>query len=352
MIEVPEDIYSDVIKPLSTAPETEYLISEKFFADIQEFRRYDYRKTGFSNLDDLGSFYSGLYVLGATPSLGKTTFVNQLADNLAWYITQGEPVLLFTFEQSRFELTCKSLSRLMVQMNDDIQTRFSKALTSIKIRRGEGGDGGEKKITPDLERALMFYKKMAERKSIIECNFDTTYRVIEATVRDYMKNHTNEKPVIIIDYLQAIATEANSRITTKDAVDLNMRALKNLQREFNIVIVVISSINRANYLTPIDYESFKESGSIEYTADVVWGMQLEIISREKAFEEAQNKEIKKKRELISEALSASPRKIELKILKNRFGKKGISLFFDYYPAYELFLSRKEPEAKTKKERGY
>ena len=41
---------------------------------------------------------------------------------------------------------------------------------------------------------------------------------------------------------------------------------------------MVSSLNRLNYTMPIELESFKESGSIEYTLDVVWGLELSILS--------------------------------------------------------------------------
>ena len=61
-------------------------------------------------------------------------------------------------------------------------------------------------------------------------------------------------------------------------VDHIVRGLKKLQSDNDLVIFVVSSINRANYLSPIDFESFKESGGIEYTADVVWGLQLQVLN--------------------------------------------------------------------------
>lgn len=67
-------------------------------------------------------------------------------------------------------------------------------------------------------------------------------------------------------------------------MDSIVTALKVLQKENDLVIVVISSLNRQNYLSPVDFESFKESGGIEYTADVVWGLQLQIMRSQDMFE--------------------------------------------------------------------
>ena len=55
---------------------------------------------------------------------------------------------------------------------------------------------------------------------------------------------------------------------------------------------------RQNYLTQVDFESFKESGGIEYTADVVWGLQLEVL-HDALFNSASK--INEKRQKIKEA---------------------------------------------------
>lgn len=106
-----------------------------------------------------------------------------------------------------------------------------------------------------------------------------------------------------------------------------------MSRELDLTVFVISSVNRANYLTPIDFESLKESGSIEFTADVIWGLQLQCLNSE-IFEKQNN--IKERREKVREAKAASPRKIELLCLKNRYGIANYSAYFDYYPANDYF----------------
>ena len=91
-------------------------------------------------------------------------------------------------------------------------------------------------------------------------------------------------------------------------------------------------MNRANYLTPIDLESIKESGGIEYTADVVLGLQLQCLN-EDGFT---NYDIKKKRQKVQDAKRAKPREIQLVCLKNRFGTANFVCNFEYYPDIDLF----------------
>lgn len=292
-----------------------HYLEDIFIKDIDKFKSYKDRKTGFSNLDELtGGLYPGLYVVGAISSLGKTTFVHQIGDQLA---EQGDHVLFFSLEQSRLEMVTKSLSRITARNNRE------KAVSAIKIRAG--------KLTPEVIAAAEEYNKIADRISVIECNFDTNIYSIIGYTKDYMETY-KVKPVVIVDYLQIIPP-VDPRQSDKEKVDSIVRGLKKLQSENDLVVFVISSINRANYLTPIDFESFKESGGIEYTADVVWGLQLQILNDDLFNSE---KKIKEKREKVRQAKKAIPREIELVCLKNRYGVSSYSCGFKYDPRFDLF----------------
>lgn len=282
--------------------------------DLERFQSFKDRKTGFSNIDEITSLYPGLYVIGAISSLGKTTFAHQLGDQLA---KQGDHVLYFSLEQTRLEMVTKGLARLTAQ--NDIEN----AVSAIDIRRGN--------ITDAVKDAVRAYADFAEHETVIECSFDTTIDTITGTVKDYIKA-TGAKPVVIVDYLQIIRP-TDPKQNTKDAVDGHVRALKKLQTDNDLVLVVISSLNRQNYLTPVDFESFKESGGIEYTADVIWGLQLQIMNGD-LFDKKDK--LKEKREKVKQAKLENPRKIELVCLKNRYGKSSYSCGFNYYPQFDLF----------------
>lgn len=293
-------------------------LEDVFIKDIDKFKSYKDRKTGFSNLDELtGGLYPGLYVMGAISSLGKTTFVHQMGDQLA---AMGDHVLFFSLEQNRLEMVTKSLSRITAMRNKD---SIDKAVSAIRIRGG--------RLTPEVIAAAEEYNKIADRISVIECNFNISIYSILDYINDYMKTY-QVKPVVIVDYLQIIPP-VDPRQSDKEKVDSIVRGLKKLQSENDLVIFVISSINRTNYLTPIDFESFKESGGIEYTADVVWGLQLSVLNDD--LFNKQNK-IKEKREKVRAAKKAIPRKIELVCLKNRYGVSSYSCGFIYDPRFDLF----------------
>lgn len=289
-----------------------------FGTDLDHFQSFKDRKTGYSNIDAITSLYPGLYVIGAISSLGKTTFTHQLGDQLA---AAGDHVLYFSLEQTRLEMVSKGISRRTAQRS--YKDGFDGAVSAIDIRRGN--------ITDGVREAAKEYAKSAENESVIECSFDTTIDTITGYVLGYIKAN-DAKPVVIVDYLQIIRP-ADPRQTTKDAVDGHVRALKKLQTENDLVVIVISSLNRQNYLTPVDFESFKESGGIEYTADVIWGLQLAIMNSD-LFDKKDK--LKEKREKVKAAKLEVPRKIELVCLKNRYGKSSYSCGFNYYPQFDLF----------------
>jgi len=308
-------------------PHSVSLYLEKIFVqDIEKFKAYKDKKTGFENLDAaINGLYSGLYIVGGIPSLGKTTFVHQIADQLA---EQGEHVIYFSLEQSKFELVSKSISRMAAKLD------INRAKTALAIRNGN--------IDEHILKAIEEYNKFADRISIVEGNFTTTVNYI----RDYITRYislNNVKPFVVVDYLQIIPEEAAN--SDKQRIEFVLTELKRISRDFDVTIFVISSLNRDNYLMPISFTSFKESGGIEYTADVIFGLQLEVLN-DKIFED--NKKTKEKREKIKNALAEEPRKIELVCLKNRSGKPSFSCHFDYYPRFDLFKPNEEEQQITRR----
>ena len=305
----------------------DYVNSGIFTSDLEKFRKLPVIKTGFENLDEKQeSLYPGVYVIGATPSLGKTSFSLQMADNIA---KSGNIVLFFALEQNRLELTTKSISRLTAQ--NDTTKNHSLSTTSMNIRRGKFFTYAQEDA---YKRAVEDYKKFADRIVIIELGLDATITSITGTVEKFI-NYIGLKPVVFVDYLQIIRPEKDKQ-TTKDFVDEHMRVLKKLQSENELVMIVISSFNRTNYTSPVDYESFKETGSIEYTADVLWGMQPQIVATDELFL-SDDKKKRNKREEIDKATRAIPRLLMLKNLKNRYGQKNYSCGFIYDPRFDYFI---------------
>lgn len=291
-------------------------IKKQFAHDIENFKSGGRIQSGYANIDAITNLYPGLYVLGAISSLGKTTFIHQMCDQIA---ESGTHVLFFSLEQSAFELASKSIARTIAKENAE------NGLSALQVRRADPSDS---RITSAVKK----YSTYSDRITIIECSFRATISDIACAVTGYVES-SGIKPVVVIDYLQVIQSPPESRMTTKDTVDLHVRRLKELQIAHQLTMIVVSSLNRQNYMTAIDYESFKESGGIEYTADVIWGLQLQCI-HEKLFT-SQNK-VNEKRQRIKEAKRTNPRKIELVCLKNRFGISSYSCQFNYFSKYDLF----------------
>lgn len=292
-------------------------IEERLETELAEARKAANIKSGFYNLDLWTDIGPGMYVVGAISSLGKTTFVHQMCDQMA---QDGAHVIYFNLEQTMLEMVTKSLAREIVKVNGT-----ENAVSAYEIRKNE--------VDERVRSAITKYAEYAQRITIAQCSFDTIVDDILLYVRQYIAE--NEcKPIVVVDYLQVIQN-ADTHQSTRDAVDENVRALKQLQCDYNLVMIVISALNRANYMSVVDYESFKESGGIEYTADVLWGLQLEVL-RDKVFETATTN---KRRELVKEAKAAIPRRIELVCVKNRPGISGYSCHFDYYPNADYFMPR-------------
>ena len=89
-----------------------------------------------------------------------------------------------------------------------------------------------------------------------------TFTLSVDDITNYLKGYvadTQEKPLVIIDYLQILAP-SDTRLTDKQQIDLNITTLKRLSRDLDIPILAISSFNRLNYSQSASFEAFKESG--------------------------------------------------------------------------------------------
>lgn len=305
---------------------------EDFMNRIKESENREATPTGFEELDKAldGGLYEGLYTIGAISSLGKTTFMLQVADQIA---QKGQDVLIYSLEMSRDELIAKSISRLTASIDLDRNGNTSHAKTTRGIMQGKFYKVYSQEEKDLIAEAVDLYRQPAKHTYIKEGNGAT----IEDIKKEIVKHHeaTGKAPVVIIDYLQIITTDDN-RKTDKQAMDLNVSELKRISRDYKTPVVVISSFNRGNYSTPVDMESFKESGAIEYSSDVLIGLQLgDVFTGSNETDPDKHKgEIKK---LVREAKAKNPRPVELVILKNRNGAiPKAPIKYKFYPMFNLF----------------
>lgn len=292
---------------------------QQFINGIAESVNTPCLSTGFSNLDSVldGGLYEGLITIGAISSLGKTSLVLQIADQVA---ASGHDVLIFSLEMARAELMSKSISRhtLRLALSQGMDTRNAKTARGITDgRRHANYNQAEALLIRD---AIKEYSKYADRVYIQEGVGNIGTEQIRQTIEKHIR-YTGRRPLVIVDYLQIVAPY-NDRATDKQVVDNCILELKRISRDSKIPVIAISSFNRTSYKAEAQFESMKESGAIEYGSDIVIGLQLKGAGS-KDFDPT----VEKKR---------NPRKVELVILKNRQGKVGDKILYDYYPMFNYF----------------
>lgn len=287
--------------------------------------------TGYPGLDHIldGGLHDGLYVIGAISSLGKTTLTLQIAENIA---NQGRDVLVFSLEMARHELIAKNISRMtFLKTKDQKHAKTTRGISSIK--RYDGYSLLEKKLIEDSIEAC---KVAGQHLYITESMGEIGHKEIRAAVEKHIKV-TGNKPVVIIDYLQILAP-SDPRSSDKQKTDETVSELKKISRDYNIPIWAVSSFNRNSYNSKVNLASFKESGAIEYSADVLMGLQFQNMNGNDLTEEE-----------LDRLKRAQTRKLELKILKNRNGETGAEINFDYVPMFNYFMETNDQEwAKQKR----
>ena len=299
-------------------------------------------KTGFDELDKHlgGGLHEGLYIIGAISSLGKTTFTLQLADQVA---ERGEDVIFFSLEMSKYEIVAKSISRYTYEwagnttiINNGITKPLARnTLQILNNRHYQSYNTEEREI---IQRAIWEYEKRATNISIYEGRYKGA-RLKVSHIREIVEQHihtTNNKPIIFVDYLQIIApSEVNAN--DKQNIDNIIYELKEISRDYHIPVVVVSSFNRNNYNEPVSMQSFKESGAIEYSSDVLLGLQYAGMD----YQEGEGKEsrVKRLREMMKDIFRKKQNRevieVELKCLKQRTGYQ-FSIDFAMIPAYNYF----------------
>ena len=285
-----------------------------FLSQLERAKQYANRKNGFFNIDNFQIFSPGLYVLGATPACGKTTFAWQLLNQLS---EKGERCIFCSYEMSALALYTKSLARQLFLKDHD------SAFTAADIRRGYTSDSLNsiiKNFSTDNSKSGV---------SLLELQ-DESIDDLLLLLKPLCLNQ-DKPPVVCIDYLQIIPPSNDKKlISDKSKIDDIVRKLKSFQRKTNTTFIVISSFNRMNYYQHVSFESFKDSGNIEYTADVVWAFQLFALNSINPGDS-----ISVTRKKIDDAKIQQPRQLQLKCLKNRNGM-NYDAFFEYFSKHDFF----------------
>ena len=292
---------------------------------------------GYMALDRIleGGLHPGLIVVGAISSLGKTTFCLNVADLLAM---AGQDVIFYSLEMSKFELIAKIISRRTARQCLQTGADMRHAKTNLGVsdfKRWAGYSNAEKEL---LQNCMNDFSLKAAQNLYIREGLQS---IGTEQIRQDIQRHeylTHRRPVVIVDYVQIMKTP-DIHMTDKQKTDENVTELKRISRDFNIPIIAISSFNRDNYKEPVSMAAFKESGAIEYTSDVLIGLQYEGMDyMDKETDKARTERIRgifKENEQNARAGRFIP--IQCKVLKNRSGGKG-DCVFDYAPMFNLYLS--------------
>lgn len=301
-----------------------------FYEGVNDKAATDPIPTGFKLLDaELdGGLREGLVVIPAITSLGKTTLALQMIENIAKH---GEDVLYITLEMSGEELIAKSLSRhtFLISVAEGQPRANAKTVRGIT-------DGKRYAAYSDAERALIMqayeaYNAYASHIYIYEGLGDITATDIRKMVQRH-RDITGKTPVVCLDYVQ-ILKPLDPRASDKQNMDAAVLELKRISRDYKTPVIILSSLNRMNYDEPINLAAMKESGALEYSADIVLGLQLQGAGSSRA---------RNSKEWINDRMKEDPRHLEMKVLKNRNGRRGESLYFDYYSLFNLFDEQQNP----------
>ena len=301
----------------------DYIQSGQFAAAVDEFRRTDGLRTGYSRLDKaLNGLFPGLYVIGALPGLGKTTFCLQLADQIS---AAGRDVLYYSLEISRFDLVSKSFARIAAKKSG-VYAVEGETKTALDFRRGRVPADQLDQVSGEYVQTVGKHLTIIEGRKLDAasvCNH----------VRSWMQRHENRKPVVIVDYLQLLAMRGSEqRQSAKDYTDAATDSLVQLAHGERLTVLAISSFNRSNYGESAGFAAFKESGLIESSADCVLALQPWILYEQPTKSDRNGNEVKRNPTPaeIDASKSKNPRELDLSVLKSRSGAVGQHIKLIYY----------------------
>ena len=283
--------------------------------------------TGFKGLDYVfdGGFYEGLYVIRAVSSGGKTTYVTQLVSSIA---RAGRDVLYFSLEMGKFELIAKILSRetaiKAMAENNTLLARSNRDL--MRADRYKQYSEAQHRV---INEAKASFREYASHLYIVEGLGTVSIETIKMMTERHI-TITGRSPIVVVDYLQIISP-CDPRATDKQNVDRTVVELKRLSRDLKSPVLAISSFNRDAYNKQASMASAKESGAIEYGCDVLLALQPKAITGGDYNEQTEKRK--------------TPREMELVVLKNRNGRTGDRIDYNYYPQFNLFIEDAEAVAK-------
>ncbi len=205
--------------------------------------------TGFLDLDykTSGMQPADLVLIAARPSMGKTAFVLNIAQHVAFRLK--EPVAIFSLEMSKEQLVNRLFS---LESNVDAQN----------LRNGSLSDQEWEKL---IESAGVIGKS----NLFIDDTAGISISEMRSKCRKFKLEH--DIKMVIIDYLQLMSGSGRSESRQQEVSEIS-RALKKLARELNVPVLALSQLSRAVEQRPDKrpmMSDLRDSGAIEQDADVV-----------------------------------------------------------------------------------
>ena len=207
-------------------------------------------ETGFLDLDYMtaGLHPAELILIAARPAMGKTAFVLNIAEHIAFRLK--ECVAIFSLEMPREQL----IQRLIA---------LESKVDSQHIRTGELSEA-------EWEKVIESANTIAESKLLLDDSSNLTIGDLQSKCRKYKMDH--DLKLIIIDYLQLMSGNGkNSNDRQREITEIS-RSLKILARELNVPVIALSQLSRKVEERP-DHRpmlsDLRESGAIEQDADIV-----------------------------------------------------------------------------------
>ena len=205
--------------------------------------------TGFTDLDyrTAGMQPSDLVLIAARPSMGKTAFVLNIAQHVAF--KQNECVAIFSLEMSKEQLVNRMFS-------------LESSVDAQKLRTGQLND-------QEWERLIESAGVIGRSNLIIDDTPGISISELRSKCRKFKLEHGLS--MIIIDYLQLMSGSGRSDSRQQEISDIS-RSLKSVARELSVPVLALSQLSRAVEQRP-DHRpmlsDLRESGAIEQDADVV-----------------------------------------------------------------------------------
>ena len=205
--------------------------------------------TGFTDLDyrTAGMQPSDLVLIAARPSMGKTAFVLNIAEHVAF--KQNKCVAIFSLEMSKEQLVNRMFS-------------LESSVDAQKLRTGQLND-------QEWERLIESAGVIGRSQLIIDDTPGISISELRSKCRKFKLEHNLS--MIIIDYLQLMSGSGRSDSRQQEISDIS-RSLKSVARELGVPVLALSQLSRAVEQRP-DHRpmlsDLRESGAIEQDADVV-----------------------------------------------------------------------------------